>query len=141
MNKDNKQVVMLEKVRTLKSFGYEFAVCWNFSKDVMKVWERIRNTDINKVPDRDVQAVKAAKEAVKGVFFKQEFGKEYALVFLERGYTVRDEKGRVRPTYIAHEALRYLGLIPIHVKFNKTLHEPELKYYYFATEEEVVSFL
>lgn len=141
------KVELQAKVRQMKAVGYEFILCWNFQKDALKAWEKVQSFDSADCPTEEYsRLVDLTKQAIRGLYTKEEFGNEYILVALNRGFTTVANK-RVYPTEAAKDALGFIGLVPVKNKI-KAMHfttrqadKEDIVNYRFAEPHEVVAFL
>ena len=116
---------MEAKVRGLYGAGFSFLLCWNFHKDAVAAYKRAKEHDVRYITD-----------AVRGIYIKEEFGKEVILVAMKPGTT--SAKG------VSHEArvaLQELGIIPVKTKIAGNLQNPSYNHFRLAEPAEVVAFL
>lgn len=141
------KVEMQQKVRAMVGRGFQFILCWNFHRDVVAAWEKVKAFDAADCPNAEYsKLVSTTQAAIRGIYVKEDFGTEYLLVALNRGFTV-SANGRVFPTEQAKDALGFIGLIPVKHKI-KAMHfttraadKVDIVTYRFAQPEEVVAFL
>lgn len=116
---------MESKVIKMHDAGFSFILCWNFHRDSMKAWERAKKHKVEHIT-----------KVIRGLYIKEEFGREVILVALAKG-----QSNGVMPTYSAVEAMQELGLIPVKNKIGADLRNPSFYKFRFAEPSEVVAFL
>lgn len=116
---------MIDKVYRMYDVGYSFLLCWNFHQDVKASYDKAKRYD-----------VKLITNAVRGIFQKDEYGKDVILVALEKGLATEKYVSKS-----AIDALKELGIVPIGTKISGYANIPSETFYKIAKPEEVVLFL